>query len=53
MVQADVEFGLQNGIQGTPAVFVNGVKTEWAGNADQLRTVIRQAARASREPDKK
>jgi protein-disulfide isomerase len=45
-VNSDVEFGLEIGVQATPTVFVNGVKMNWTGNPDQLRTIIRQAARA-------
>jgi protein-disulfide isomerase len=49
-VQRDVEFGLENNIHGTPTVFINGVKVNWAGNPDQLRTLVRQASTASEAP---
>lgn len=46
-VQADIDFGLGNNVEATPTVFVNGVKVNWAANADQVRTLIRQAAKAA------
>ena len=44
-VQADVEFGLDNKIDATPTVFVNGMKVNWAANPDQVKRLIRQAAK--------
>ena len=46
-VQADVRFGLENRVDSTPTVFINGVRANWAGNADQLRSLIRQASRTT------
>jgi protein-disulfide isomerase len=44
-VQEDIDFALNNKISGTPTVFINGRPMEWAGAAEQVRTLIRQAQR--------
>lgn len=46
-VQADIDFGLENKVDATPTVFVNGSKVNWAANPDQVRSLVRQAAKAA------
>jgi protein-disulfide isomerase len=47
LVDRDIQFGLESGIRATPAVFINGVKVNWAGNPDQVKSLIRQAERGA------
>jgi len=47
LVQEDIDFGLDNKIDATPTVFINGVKVNWAANPDQVRSLVRQAAKTA------
>jgi protein-disulfide isomerase len=43
-VDSDVAFGNQNGVTGTPTLFINGEHTAPVAATEQLRTLIREAA---------
>jgi protein-disulfide isomerase len=43
-VDLDLAFGTQNGVTGTPAVFINGQRVETVAAPEQLRTLIRESA---------
>ena len=47
-VESDVAFGSQNGVSGTPTLFINGEHVGTASVAEQLRTLIREAASKSK-----
>jgi protein-disulfide isomerase len=43
-VDQDVAFGNENGVSGTPTVFINGERTQIVG-VEQLRTLIGEIGR--------
>jgi protein-disulfide isomerase len=49
LIQRDVAFGSANGVRGTPTMFINGQRADVGAQAEQIRSLIREAsARASR-----
>ena len=43
-VDLDLAFGTQNGVTGTPTLFINGQRVETVAAPEQLRTLIRETA---------
>jgi len=47
-VARDVAFGTENGVRGTPTIFVNGRRADVGASPEQIRSLIREATASAR-----